>query len=472
MLGGELMSHKDDKLTASDFTPLLALMAGYAFLMFAGGMNSLVVPIRGSAEGFSTFSLGLLGTSWAIGFITGSIYVPHLVARVGHIRIFAVMAALATMAVILTVLLVHPIAWIPLRAAAGFCFAGAAMIVEAWINERTSRGTRGRVFGIYTMVNLGATTAGQMFLVTGDTGGVVFFLVAAVFYTLAIVPPALSAATKPRPLRKVSFDLPQTWKNSPIAVVAVVLIGVSNGAFGTLAAVFGQKVGLGVAAIATFMSAAILAGALVQIPIGYLSDKFDRRLVLIGIAATAAAVDVFFLITSDFNFYVVVAAGAVFGGAVYSLPPVVMAHANDHSPPDKYVQTSSSLLMMFGAGAIAGPVIAGSIMDFVGERGLFMVTLFAHAVMIFYTIWRTVVHRVKAVAKEDKVAFTRMEPGRVIMAPIELSEMDFGLEEDEESVAPVMPDRIREAFSKKGGDGDKTTNFHKGQSSDDTHGGW
>ena len=153
MLGGELMSHKDDKLTAGDFTPLLALMAGYAFLMFAGGMNSLVVPIRGSAEGFSTFSLGLLGTSWAIGFITGSIYVPHLVARVGHIRIFAVMAALATMAVILTVLLVHPIAWIPLRAAAGFCFAGAAMIVEAWINERTSRGTRGRVFGIYTRVN-------------------------------------------------------------------------------------------------------------------------------------------------------------------------------------------------------------------------------------------------------------------------------------------------------------------------------
>ena len=127
---------------------------------------------------------------------------------------------------------------------------------------------------------------------------------------------------------------------------------------------------------------------------------------------------------------------------------------------------------MFGAGAIAGPVIAGSIMDFVGERGLFMVTLFAHAVMIFYTIWRTVVHKVKAVAKEDKVAFTRMEPGRVIMAPIELSEMDFGLEEDEETVAPVMPDRIREAFSKKGGDGDKTTNFHKGQSSDDTHGGW
>lgn len=464
------MSQTDNQLSAKDFAPLAALMTGYACLMLAGGMNSLIIPIRGDMEGFSAFSLGLLGTSWAVGFITGSLYVPHLVVRVGHIRIFAVMASLATLAVIASVLVVHPVVWIPLRAAAGFCFAGAAMIVEAWLNERTNRSTRGRVFGIYTMVNLGATTAGQMLLVTGDTSGVLFFLVAAMFYTLAIIPPALSAQTKPRPLRKVSFDLKAVWQNSPIAVVVVILIGISNGAFGTLGAVFAQRIDLGVGGIATFMSATILAGALVQIPIGYLSDRFDRRLVLVGVVLCAIAVDGFFLLTENYEIAVVIAAGAVLGGAIYSLPPIVMAYANDHAPKDKYIQTSSSLLLLFGAGAIAGPVIAGGFMSVSGEKGLFVITLAAHLIMVAYTVWQAIIGKQKTVAREDKSRFTRMEPGRVIMQPTELSDLDFGLDQEDEG-APVLPDRIRDAFSQNEGDEDKTP-LNKIRPSDDTHGGW
>lgn len=467
-----MVSEGKKTLSVRDFGPLAALMIGYAFLMLAGGMNSLIIPIRGSAEGFSTVSLGLLGTFWAVGFISGSLYVPHLVARVGHVRIFAVMASLATLAVLASAVIVNPIVWIPLRAAAGFCFAGAAMIVEAWLNESTNRSTRGRVFGIYTMVNLGATTAGQMLLVTGDTNGVLFFIVAAMFYTLGMVPPALSAQTKPKPLRTVSFDLTEVWRNSPIAAVVVVLIGVSNGAFGSLGAVFGQKINLDITTIATFMSATILAGALIQIPVGYLSDRFDRRVILVGLILCAIIVDAFFLLTPTYNVFVVIGAGALLGGAMYSLPPVIMAYANDHAPKDRYVQTSSSLLMMFGGGAIAGPIIAGITMDITGEKGLFWLLICAHLIMVIYTLYRSLFYKQKKIAPEDKSRFTRIEPGRVILQPPQLSEMDFGLDEDDR-IIPVVSDRIREAFSTKQPLGDKNgPNLQSGRSSDDDHGGW
>ncbi len=154
--------------------PISALLLGTALLLFAGGINGLILPVRGSAEGFSAFSLGLLGTGWALGYISGCVATPRLVALAGHIRAFGVMAAFAAVAMLLSLIFITPTAWIPLRALSGFCFAGAAMIVESWLNERTEPASRGKVYGIYTMVTLGASTAGQMSLTLGDTTGFLF----------------------------------------------------------------------------------------------------------------------------------------------------------------------------------------------------------------------------------------------------------------------------------------------------------
>lgn len=444
-------------------------MLGYACLMFAGGMNSLVVPIRGDHEGFSSLSLGLLGTSWAFGFITGALYVPNMVKRVGHIRVFGVMASLATIAVVLSILLIHPIVWIPLRAAAGFCFAGSAMIVESWVNERTTSSTRGRVFGVYTMVNLTATTAGQMLLVTGDTTNATFFLIAAVFYTLAIIPPALSEQTKPNTLRKVTFDLPVLWRNSPAAVVGITLVGMSNSAFGSLGAIFAQRIDLEISAIAVFMSASILAGAAVQVPIGYFSDRVSRRVVLVVVTATAASIDLFFLRSDEFEIVTVLIAGAIFGGAIYSMPPILMAHANDHAARDRYVQTSSGMLLLFGCGAIAGPFIAGLLMSVAGEKGLFITTLWSHLTLIIYVSWRLIQRG--AVAKQEKTKFTSIEPGRVVLQPNALSETSFGIQDEANREAPDLPPRIRDAFDKPVST-DEKTDLQKIQPGDDSHGGW
>lgn len=274
--------------------PISALILGSAFLMFAGGINGLILPIRGNIEGFSDFSLGLLGAGWATGYMGGCVYTPYIVKRVGHIRAFCVLATLAAITILATLLLPHPLAWVPLRALAGFCFSGAAMIFESWLNERANSENRGRVFGSYMMVNLVATTLGQMAIILGDLTGYLFFVVAGIFYALSLLPPALTRVSAPNPLVQVKLDLGDLIRTSHFATITVVLTGVSNGAFLTLGAVYGQRLELDIPMIVLFMSLALLTGAVFQWPVGYLSDNHDRRLVLVWIAVFAAIVDLFF----------------------------------------------------------------------------------------------------------------------------------------------------------------------------------
>ena len=276
--------------------PISALLLGSFFLLFAGGINGLILPVRGTYEGFSAFSLGLLGTGWAVGYVSGCLFTARLVGRVGHIRAFSVMSSFAGIAVLAELLLLSPETWIVLRGFQGFCFAGAAMIVESWLGERATPATRGRVFGIYTMVNLTASTGGQMILTLGEVAGYQFFVLAAMFYMLALVPTAMTSSTTPRPLVSVQIDLRALWRNSPVAVFAVFMVGVSNAAFGVMAAVYAARIGMPVPSIALFTSIPVLAGALAQIPVGILSDRIDRRKVLIGTAAVALCGDAAFLI--------------------------------------------------------------------------------------------------------------------------------------------------------------------------------
>jgi MFS family permease len=376
---------------------------GSAFLLFAGGINALILPIRGEAEGFTAASLGLLGTGWAMGYVAGCLRTPALVARVGHIRAFGAMCAVASIAILISLVLITPWVWIPVRALSGFCFAGAAMIVESWLNERSEVSSRGRIFGIYTMVNLAATTAGQMVLTLGDANGFFFFVLAAMVYCLALLPTAISATTTPRPLTRVSLNLRALWKNSPIAFFAVLMVGVSNASFGTLAAVYGARIGLSLDDIALFASIPILAGAAMQIPVGITSDRLDRRKVLIGITGFALIADALFLFAGTSNPMVLLAFSTLFGATVFSMYPVIVAHANDHAEPGTYIQISGGLLLVFGLGSIVGPTVAGFAMTTFGAVSLFAVTGIAHIFLIAFAIWR--LKHAPEVAKEDKVSF-------------------------------------------------------------------
>ncbi|WP_281707895.1 MFS transporter [Phaeobacter italicus] len=391
--------------------PLTALLMGSAFLLFAGGVNSLILPIRGEAEGFSAAALGLLGTGWAIGYVAGCLRTPALVAKVGHIRAFGAMCAIAAIAVLMSLLLVTPWVWVPVRALSGFCFAAAAMVVESWLNERADAASRGRIFGIYTMVNLMATTAGQMVLTLGDASGFFFFVLAAMVYCLALLPTAISATTTPRPLTQVSLNLPALWKNSPIAVFAVLMVGISNASFGTLAAVYAARIGLPLTDIALFASIPILAGAIMQLPVGIASDRYDRRVVLLGIAVLALVADVLFISVGGAGPLVAMGLAALFGATVFTMYPVIVAHANDHAEPGSFIQVSGGLLLVYGVGSIVGPSVAGFAMTSFGTSSLFLTTGFAHVLLILFAIVR--IRFAPAVAPDDKGAFQAAPLARI-----------------------------------------------------------
>lgn len=389
---------------------LFALLLGSGFLFFAGGLNGILLPVRGAEEGFSTFSLGLLGTGWAIGYISGCIYVPRLVTKVGHIRSFSVMAAVASLSILLSALIIFPASWIILRALSGFAFAGAAMIVESWLTHTTEPSSRGSVFGTYTMINLMGSTLGQLSLAVTGTMGLEFFILGAVFYSLALIPTAVSSVKTPTQLSEAKLDLKALWRNSPIAVVAVIAVGVSNSAFGTLGAVYANDIGLSISVISLFMSAPILAGALSQIPVGYASDHMDRRFVLLGVGVLAIIADIsfIFLVSNDPTF--LVAKAAFFGAMIFVMYPVIIAHANDHAIPGSALQVTSGLMLMMGFGSVSGPLIAGVLMSNFGPEGLFMLTLAAHVIIVIYALYR--VSKRAAVVTADKVRFIFSNPLR------------------------------------------------------------
>ena len=413
--------------------PVAALLLGAAFLFLAGGVSGLLLPLRGAHEGMGALSLGLLGTGWAVGYVLGCLRVPRLVARVGHVRAFGVVSALASLSLLASSLFVHAWAWIALRAVTGFAFAGAAMIVESWLVERSDPAQRGRVFGTYTMVILAASTLGQLSLVLGDVTGTVFFVAAAMLCTLALIPTAVSSSASPSPLLDARLDLRGMWASSPLAMVGAVLIGLSNGTFGTLAAVYADRLSLSVGAVTLFVALPVLAGAAAQVPVGRLSDRLDRRRVLAGVAILALGADLAFLLLQPSSAAAAIGLSMLFGAAIYSMYPVLVAHANDHAPPGASIRTSGTLLMLFGLGSIAGPALTGGLMSAIGPRGLFAVTLAAHASLLGYTLWRTV--RRAPVALEDKEPFHRQAP---LSTP---QTLPFGHADDaalvEEGVDPV-----------------------------------
>ena len=370
------------------YRPILSLLRGTAFLLAASGLHGLLLPLRGQAEGFSTAVLGLLGTAWAGGFVTGCFLAPRLVRRAGHVRAFGAFAASGAIIALLTGLWIHEVAWIVLRAATGFTMAGAFMVIESWLNEKATNENRGTVFGLYMMVTYASIMAGQMIVATGDVRTDLLFMVAGIFFCLALLPTAMSSAAIPKPLEDVSLDVKALYVNSPVASVGCVLIGVANGAWGTLGAVYGARIGIATAEIALMMSLVVVAGAALQLPIGRISDQTDRRYVLAGAAAGAALFASLVLFVAPRSAVVVIAMTACYGALAYTLYSLAVAHANDHASPENFVKVSGGLLLLYGFGTMIGPVIGATLMSWMRPESVFLATALAHVALAVYTLVR------------------------------------------------------------------------------------
>ncbi|PSJ59295.1 MFS transporter [Pseudaminobacter soli (ex Li et al. 2025)] len=391
------------------YKPILSLLRGTAFLLAASGLHGLLLPLRGQEEGFSTASLGLMGTAWAGGFVAGCYFAPRLVRRAGHVRAFGTFAASAAIVALLTGLWIDALVWIVLRAFTGFVMAGAFMVIESWLNERATNENRGTVFGMYMMVTYASIMAGQMMVAAGDVRNASLFMVTGILFCLSLIPTAVSTAAHPKPLQDVSLDLKGLYANSPVSFVACLLIGVANGAWGTLGAVYGARIGISTAQIALMMSLVVVAGAAMQMPMGRISDKTDRRFVLAAAAFGSALVGVAIYFIAPTNGLWVIAMTAAYGALAYTLYSLAVAHANDHARPEDFVKLSGGLLLLYGFGTMIGPVVGAALMG-LSPEGLFLATALAHFALAGYTLLR--ISRRAPVPVEAREAFKTLPSER------------------------------------------------------------
>ncbi len=365
----------------SSVVKIYALFLGSALLMFGGGLQGLLLSVRGAEEEFSLLALGLIGTGWSVGFVAGSIMVPEIVRRVGHIRAFSVMAAIGTVTILLNLLWVNDIGWITLRALSGFCFAGAAMIVESWLNEVSDNRSRGTIFSIYVTINMAASTIGQLSMSITGTAGYLPFVIGAISFICAVLPTSLTSSPQPKPLSSAKLDIRLLYKTSPIAAVAAFACGMANGTFGTLAPVYGYEQGLDSAGIAYLFAVTAVLGAMAQIPAGRLSDRIDRRLVLIGLSSFAAFIGILMLIINPGQGPLMYILFGAYGLSAYPLYAVAVAHANDFAKDGDFAKIAGGMLLILGVGLAIGPAIASLLMGVLGPVALFAVTLTFHALL-------------------------------------------------------------------------------------------
>jgi MFS family permease len=305
------------------------------------------------------------------------------------VRAFSGFISVIAIIALLTGLIVDSTWWVVLRAVTGFCTAGTSMIIESWLNERATNESRGAIFSLYIGITLLGAVGGQMMIPFGDIHTPMLFMVCGICYCVAMLPTTLSNAASPQPLKAVSLDLRALYRNSPVSCLGILLVGIANGAYGTLGAVFGARAGLSDSNIAIMMSATIFAGAVMQLPAGRLSDRIDRRYVLAMMACVAAIDGLLLFVLQPASPVFLITLVIIYGAAANTLYPIAVAHANDFASSEDFVKVSGGLLLLYGIGTIIGPTLSGPVMTAVGPYSLFFVTALAHVLITAYAIFRS-----------------------------------------------------------------------------------
>lgn len=388
----------------SSLRPLIPLLIAAAILLGGNGLQGTLIALRGAQEGFSAASIGVIGTAYFAGFLIGCVAVVRILRAVGHIRAFAALAAIAASGTLLMAILIDPWLWTAIRFASGFCFAGLFTVIESWINSGVENRDRARVLSVYRIIDLGAVTGSQFLIPAVGAGGFAIFAVMTIMITLSLVPVSLGDRSNPKPPENVKFDLRRAWAISPLGAIGAISVGLSNSAFRMLSPVYAQEIGLTVTDVAAFVSASIIGGALIQYPLGYASDKWDRRHVLIATSAAAMtaalALALFTGSSRPANFAVVFIFGA-FAMPMFSLSA---AHANDRAEPNEYVMLNAGLMLFYSIGAIFGPFTAAFVMEAFGPHALFFFNAAVYATLIIIILYRMRVRSSVPAAERSRFA--------------------------------------------------------------------
>lgn len=369
-------------------SPIAALLLSVAILIMGNGLQQTLLPVRASLESFAPLEIGLMGSAYYLGFVLGCVRGGRLIQRVGHIRAFTALAAIASTVALVHALSVEPYMWSLMRALTGFCFAGLYLVIESWLNDKADNTNRGFIMGVYTMVNLSVIVAGQMMLTLADPTQFSLFALASILVSIAAVPVALTASPQPAPLVEARLRPIRLYRLSPVGVIGVFLVGITNGAFWALGPAYAAGIGADTDEIAIFMSIAVMGGALAQWPAGRLSDRFDRRFVLIG-GCVLGIVAAFGLMTfGGAGGWPLAVFACLFGAAALPLYAICVAHAFDFVERQDLVEAASGLLLANGIGSVIGPMAAAAAMQGDRPAGLFACTAVFHLVLGAFALWR------------------------------------------------------------------------------------
>ncbi len=365
-----------------------ALLLGMFLLMIGNGLQGTLLGIRGELEGFSTLAMSIIMSAYFVGFLFASRLAPMMIRRVGHVRVFAALGSMISAVILLYPTLTEPWAWTLGRVIFGFCFCGVYITAESWLNDASSNANRGKALSLYMIVQMGGIVTAQYLLVLGDVSGYILFVIPSILVSLAFAPVLLSvtqtapafSATKPLSVRRLI-------EVSPLACAGMFALGTVFAAQFGMSAVYGTRAGLSIPQISVMVSATYLAALVLQYPIGWLSDRIDRRILILALALVGGvAALVAFLIPGQY--WLIVLAAAAVGGASNPLYALLIAYANDYLEREDMAAASGGLLFINGLGAIAGPLIVGWTMDNLGANGFWAIISVAMLGLAVYALWR------------------------------------------------------------------------------------
>jgi MFS family permease len=350
--------------------PVLPLFAGLGLLMVGNGLLSSFLGIRADLEGFPTVVIGVVMSMYYVGFLLGSLTIPRWLVTVGHIRVFAGLSSLAAATALTYALLITPIAWSGLRFVFGLCMSGLYVTVESWLNERASNETRGRLLSVYMLVVTIGLGLGQILLGVADPFDTTLFILVGILISLAVVPVALIRIPTPHEVIPVKLSLRELGRMAPLGVVAVAVAGAAGSSILALGAVYGTQVGMSPGQVGVFMAASMVGGAVLQYPLGRLSDSLPRRRVILAMAVVATGVAVAGTMVDPASVWILVVA-AVYGGLAFPLYSVAVSHVNDVTAEHQLVAVAAGMVFVFGVGSVIGPLSISVLMEALGPVGYF-----------------------------------------------------------------------------------------------------
>ena len=349
-----------------------ALLLGMMLLMVGNGLQGTLLGVRGGIEGFSTFEMSIVMSAYFAGFLGGSRVAPEMIRRVGHVRVFAALASFISAILILYPAFAHPVAWALGRLVIGFCFSGVYVTAESWLNNSADNTNRGKALSVYMIVQMFGIVSAQVLLAMGDVSGYALFIVSSVLVSISFAPILLSISPTPAFETAKPMPLKTLIKISPLGCFGMFLLGgVFSAQFG-MSAVYGVAAGLTIAQISLFVSSIYVGALLMQYPIGWFSDRVDRRLVILIVASLGGVMS---LVAFSFDQYfsALLVAAFIIGGTSNPLYSLLIAYTNDYLEADDMASAAGGLIFINGMGAIAGPLATGKVMDTFGTQAFFMV---------------------------------------------------------------------------------------------------